>query len=92
LVENFGPKIRQARERKKLTKEFLGGKVAARVPQLNQIESGHLRPSDQLARALERELGITLLEKVDETQAHQTKKVGGAGLTIGDLIKDERKK
>lgn len=88
LVENFGRVIRQAREKKKIPKDVLGGRVAATVPQLNQIEAGTLRPSDKVAKALERELGITLLEKADNSAIPAQKKSDGKGLTIGDLLKD----
>ena len=95
LIEGFGPAIRKARERKKMTHEQLGSKVSARVPQLHKIESGHLRPSDDLAKRMERELGITLLEKVEGGPAQSLsgmKQGGSAGLTIGDLIKNAKKK
>lgn len=91
LVEDFGKRIRLAREKKGISKEILGGKVAARVPQLNQIEAGSLRPSERLAKALERELGITLMEKVDVPSgvSGAPKKASGKGLTIGDLLKEQ---
>ncbi len=93
LVDDYGKRIREARERKGISKEMLGGKVAARVPQLNQIESNHLRPSDGLAKALERELGIKLFEAVEAGAPKPAPKAaGGAGLTIGDLLKNAKKK
>lgn len=90
LVEDYGRRIRDARERKGWTHDQLGNRVSARVPQLKQIESNHLRPSDALAKAMERELGITLLEKVGGAVPTVTgqQKGGAAGLTIGDLLKD----
>ncbi len=94
LVPDFGARIRRAREQKGWTHDQLGNKVSARVPQLRQIESGHLRPSDELARKIERELGITILEKMDGPAAVSGIPVGKskAGLTIGDLIKEAKKK
>lgn len=90
LVEDFGSRIRCAREQRGWDHARLGNKVSARVPQLRQIESGHLRPSDDLAKKFERELGITLMEKVDgPAKVGGVNKGGGkAGLTIGDLLKD----
>lgn len=95
LAEDFPKRIREGRERKGVSKEDLGTKVHARVPELNKFESGQLRPSDQQAKALERELGITLMEKVDTS----TPAVGGVakgkaagGLTLGDMLKDAMKK
>lgn len=91
LVDDFGKRIRTARERKGWSHEQLGNKVSARVPELHKIEAGGLRPSDDLAKRMERELGISLLEKVDAgpaAVAGQNKGGGKAGLTIGDLLKD----
>lgn len=95
LVEDFGRRIRTAREKKGWTHAQLGDKVSARVPELHKIEAGGLRPSDDLAKRMERELGITLLEKVDSGPAAvqgPSKATGKAGLTIGDLLKDAMKK
>lgn len=95
LVDDFGTRVRRARESRKWDHAALGDKVSARVPQLKQIESNHLRPSDDLAKRLEKQLGITLLEKVDGGPApHVTgaNKGGKGGLTIGDLLKDAKKK
>ena len=91
VVEDCGPRIHKAREAKGLTHEQLGNKVSARVPELKHIEAGKLRPGDDLAKRLEKELGITLLEKVEgpPPAVSGTKKpAAGAGLTIGDLLKD----
>lgn len=94
LVEDYGTRIRRARAAKGWSHDQLGNKVSARVPQLRQIEANHLRPSDDLARRFERELGITLLEKLDAGPAKvgTGAKKGGSGLTIGDLLKDAMKK
>lgn len=94
LVEDFGQRVAAARQRKNIAYEMLGTKVHATVQQLHKIERNELRPSDKLAKALERELGITLFEKIDApAQVGGVKKAGGkAGLTIGDLLKDAMKK
>jgi putative transcription factor len=91
LVADYGPRIHKAREAKGWSHEFLGNKVSARVPELKHIESGKLRPGDDLVKKLEKELGIALLEKVEGPApvVSGTKKAGGgAGLTIGDILKD----
>jgi putative transcription factor len=92
LVEDFGARVHKAREAKGLTHDQLGNKVSARVPELKQIESNKLRPSDDLARRLEKELGIQLVERVQEAPSGLLgagkKPASGAGLTIGDLLRD----
>lgn len=92
MVEDFGPRIHKAREAKGLSHEQLGNKVSARVPELKHIESGKLRPSDAVAKKLERELGITLYERVEGpapvVSGAKKPAAGGAGFTIGDILKD----
>jgi|SRR5688572_1521834 len=91
LVEDFGPRIHKARDARGMTHDQLGNKVSARVPELKQIEAGKLRPGDDLAKRLQKELGISLFEKVEGTpvvSGTAAKKAPGAGLTIGDLLKD----
>jgi putative transcription factor len=92
LVEDYGPIIHKAREARGLTHDPLGNKVSARVPELKQIEAGKLRPGDDLAKRLQKELGITLFEKPEGTPVvsgvNKKPAAGGAGLTIGDLLKD----
>lgn len=92
LVDGYGPKIHKAREAKGLSHEQLGNKVSARVPELKHIEAGKLRPSDDLIKKLEKELGITLMEAVEgpaPVVSGVNKKSGtGQGLTIGDILRD----
>lgn len=91
LVDDFGRRVAQGRQRKNIPYDKLGTKVHATVQQLHKIERGELRPSDKLGKALERELGITLFEKMDPGPAAVggVKKPKGKGsLTIGDLLKD----
>jgi len=92
LVEDFGPRVHKAREAKGWTHDVLGNKVHARVPELKQIEAGKMRPSDEVARRLEKELGITLYEVVEgpapSVSGAKKPAAAGAGLTIGDLLKD----
>jgi putative transcription factor len=94
LVPNFGAVIRQAREKKGWTHDELGNKVSARVPQMKQIESGHLRPSDVMAKKFQQALGITLLEKMEKGPAKVVGQSNApkAGLTIGDILKDAMNK
>lgn len=91
VVEDYGSRIHKAREAKGLSHEQLGNKVSARIPELKHIEAGKLRPGDDLAKKLEKELGIILLEKVEgppPAVSGVKKPAAGAGLTIGDLLKD----
>lgn len=91
LVEDYGSRVHRARDAKGWTHDVLGNKVHARVPELKQIEAGKMRPSDDVARRLENALGITLYETIEgpaPAVSGAKKPAAGAGLTIGDLLKD----
>lgn len=89
LVGDYGARIHKARDAKGWTHEQLGNKVSARVPELKHIEAGKLRPGDELTKKLEKELGITLLERVEGApESAKPKKGASSGLTIGDLLKE----
>ncbi|HET6398490.1 MAG TPA: multiprotein bridging factor aMBF1 [Candidatus Thermoplasmatota archaeon] len=95
LVEDFGTRIHKARDAKGWTHDQLGDKVRARVPELRQIEAGKMRPSDDLVKRLEKELGITLMERAQADPgllAGSAKKPGGGSLTIGDILRDALQK
>lgn len=85
LVDDFGTRISAAREKRGWTRQELGGRVGEREATIHRMESGSLRPTDEVAKKLERELSITLFQKVD---AVATKRMASAGLTLGDILRD----
>jgi putative transcription factor len=87
LVEDFGKRIREARQRKGLTQEELAQKLAERQSVLSKVEAGTQRPSDDLARRIERELGVKLFEPVSAEPGSAPRAAGSGGFTLGDLIK-----
>jgi putative transcription factor len=87
LVADWGQKIAQARAAKGLTREQLGAKVGQPTVTIGKIENQELRPPDETVRRIERELGISLFQKVEGSVV---KKTPSSGLTIGDLLKDAK--
>jgi len=90
LVSNWGDLIRNARKKKNISREQLGFNIGERAITIAKIENGDLRPPDQIAENLEKELSIVLFETVKEVSTSS----GGAhssGLTLGDFIKTEDK-
>jgi len=90
LVSNFKDMIKNARQKKGLSREELGFKIGERTVTISKIENGDLRPSDKVALKLEKELDINLFEEVNGAPSYAT---GGSssrgGLTLGDFIKRE---
>lgn len=90
LVEDYGARVRRAREARGLTLEQLGEILKTRRDTLAKVESGSYHPEETLIRKLEKELGIKLKEKPEAPSG-----VGGKpstpdkALTLGDLIKQQ---
>lgn len=89
LVADFGARIHSAREKKGWTRQDLGGRVGEREASIHRIETGALRPTDEVAKKMEKELGIKLYEKMDPTTV--TKQKAASGFTLGDILKDAMK-
>ncbi|MET1160233.1 MAG: multiprotein bridging factor aMBF1 [Thermoprotei archaeon] len=86
IVEDYATKIKRAREKKGWSQAVLAQKVQVSENVIKRIEAGRLKPGIQLARKLEKILGITLLEPVVEEYKSFTNKEEDY-LTIGDIIK-----
>ncbi len=89
LVSNWNDIIKDARKKKGLSREELGFKISERTVTIAKIENGDLRPSDEMVKKLEKELGITLIEKVESASPISMGSGSRKGLTLGDFIKKE---
>ncbi len=88
VVEDYAKRIRRARQRLGWTQKVLAQKVREKENVIKRIEAGRLKPSIELARRLEKVLGITLLEPIaDEVEFDYKSRKGDDYFTIGDLIK-----
>ncbi len=92
LVDDYGERVRHGREKKGWTRENLADKVSEPVPTIAKIEAGQLHPSDRAIKALQRELGIKLMEPPPKGQLPERSAASQRGLTLGDLIKDAKKR
>ena len=68
LVDNFSEVIRKSRMKQGLTHEQLGLIIKERASLLRKIESGSLKPDDELAKKLERYFRINLYTEVDSSE------------------------
>ena len=88
LVSDWAVRIKNTREKKGLNREQLGAAIGQRTIIIAHLENGELHPTDEMARKIERELDIVLLEKITDTgQATNTNR--GIERTIGDLLDHE---
>jgi putative transcription factor len=88
LVEDFGTKVRKAREKLGLSHEELGKKINEKVSLLRKIETGKMTPDDKLTATLEHVLKVKLIMSAKEEKVPQSKvsKKSSRELTLGDLI------
>jgi len=91
IVEDYGKIIKKAREKIGLSRSVVAEKINEKESYLERIERGELIPTFPVAKKLERELGITLIEKVQASVAPST---GGSKKfsepTLADLVEEEK--
>lgn len=86
VIDDFSSIVKSSRERKFLTQKELAVKLNEKESVIAKIEQGSLKPSLDLARKLEKFLGIKLMtnEKLSEASSLNVKT---GNLTIGDFLK-----
>lgn len=86
---NYNSLIKKGREKAGLMQKELAAKMAERESVIQKVESGHQKPSIQLARKFERFLKIKLVETY--TEENKSYKSSKKALTIGDIIQIKKK-
>ena len=91
LVPNYNILIKNAREKKGLTREELGFRIGERTVTISKIENADLKPSDKIAQKLEKELSIKLFEEIATNPSYIAKIYNKtkSGRTLGDFIKSK---
>jgi putative transcription factor len=92
LVEDYGERVRQARQKHGLSIEDLGKKLNERQTELAKLEQGTYHPPDTLVRKLEKFFNIKLMEKPEFVPGSAKPAGAGGPVTLGDLIRDAQKK
>ena len=84
IVENFSEIIKRKREKLGLTQEEFAKKLNERESLIHNMEKGTFHPPITLARKLERQLDIKLVEEMNFNI--KIDRARGENLTIGDLL------
>jgi len=94
IVEGYGKIIKKARDRLSLKMAVVAEKINEKESYLDAIENERLRPTIAVARKLERELGIKIIEKVKEEQvaSSSTKSARFTEPTLADALIMQKKK
>lgn len=92
VMDGYGSIIIEARKRMGLPLEVLAERINEKHSFLERVEHEKTLPDERLARKLEKELGIKLLQEVSSGAAVDVKSRQEGGVTLGDIIEIERKK
>ena len=92
LVEDYGPRVRKAREKFGFSREDLGRKIGERVSVLQKVEMNKMVPDQRLGRKLEHFLRIKLLVKPSVQIAEGKPVQKPRELTLGDIVSIRKKK
>ena len=90
LAQDYGIRIKKAREKSASTHEDLGRRINEKISVLKKLENQKMKPDDRLVEKLQRALKIQLLvPRTDESfTSHEPSKITPSKtLTLGDLIK-----
>jgi len=86
IVPDFADLIRNAREKTGQKQEVFAKKINEKASLVHYLETGKHKPSIELARKLEKALGIKLVEQIkDDGTKYKATKSGS--VTIGDIVK-----
>jgi putative transcription factor len=94
LIDGFGAKIRQAREKLGLSHKDLGKKISEKVSVLRKIESGKMAPDNLLTEKLQYALKIKLMVPVSEPEvpAKALATSRPSAPTLGDIVMVKKEK
>jgi len=68
IVEGYGQIIKSAREKSKLPLSVVAERVSEKESYLHALENERLRPTIEVAKKLEKELNVKLIEEISEAQ------------------------
>ena len=86
IVHNYSSLIRSTREAKSMTQEDFAKLLNERESVVAKWESGNLRPNLNVARKLERKLGVVLIENDKKSTDKVELKKKKDSFTLGDFI------
>ncbi len=84
LVDDYGERIRKAREAMKIDLKVLGEMINEKHSTLLRVEEGKMPPDINLTAKLEKALGIKLVSAEEEPEGSKTSRSGP--ITLGDAM------
>ena len=91
IVRDFGEKIKNVREKSGLMQEEFAKKYSLKLSTLKGMEQGKMIPELKLAKRLQTELNVLLIEEQAEVRGAVDFKKSD-GIILGDMIKIRKRK
>jgi putative transcription factor len=92
VVDDFGAKIKNARERMHLERKALAEMINEKEGVLERLEHEKMLPTESVAAKLQKALGVKLLEQVGTDEGGKAAKGEKKGLTLGDIVFVKKRK
>lgn len=86
LIDNYPEVIRKKREMHELKQEDLAKLINEPASLIHRVETGRMEPSLEVARKLQKALGVRLLHKSDSGSIDSVKPTESDELTLGDMV------
>jgi putative transcription factor len=91
-VDDYGAKIRKARQRRGMTVEDFARKINEKESVIKKLEKEELNPDRKLIQKLKDALKIELLEVGEVPAAAPASRRASTGRTLGDIWKQSQEK
>ncbi|NHI92721.1 MAG: TIGR00270 family protein [Candidatus Lokiarchaeota archaeon] len=93
LIEDYNLRIKNAREKEKLTQDELAQKIKEPVSFVKRVEQGKVHPPISIVKKIERVLRINLLERLEMDDYIPSNVITKDDkMTLGDMIVVKKKK
>jgi len=83
LATDYPKRVKNARVAKGMTPEQLGKRINEKKSIITKLEAGEMRPNEKLVKKLERNLGIRLMETVEDVEVRKKK---ARPTVLGDIV------
>lgn len=90
VAGNYAAILRQAREKQKLSQEDFARFLQEKESIVAKWEQGRMQPSVEVARQLEKILGVSLVMEDVEQSFEKDKNARADGFTLGDFMKKRK--
>ena len=91
VTGSYATILRQAREKQGLSQEDFAMFLQEKESIVSKWEQGRMQPSVEVARRLEKTLGVSLVVEDVEQAVEKEKNVRADGFTLGDFMKVRKK-